>query len=223
MKTIQLNLYEFAELDANGRKKALEEFTEINTFWGWWDFIYDDFVAITETLGITVNREKVYFNGFYSQGNGSAFEAQVNLPVLLQGAKTESWRNYAPKLDLGLPVYEADRRIVRLITNESIDLSPRIFQPTRSYYVRGELNWQAPYNNHVFDRIETELEKLEEWLKEVGNNLNRFLYKSLQDEYEYQTSDKAIADGIEANEYHFTADGKSASRIEKLIQRNTQN
>ena len=218
MKTIQIKLYEFAELDDKGKKKALSELCDINVDYDWYESIFYDFQAIVRTLGITLTTNNIHFSGFYSQGDGSAFKASVNLPELLAGVKNENWKRYAPLLELDLPVYEADKHLIKLIKNEGIDISPQIIQPTRSYYVRAEMNFQFPYNNHRFDRIEAELGKLEEWLQAVADKLNRYLYKSLQDDYEYQTSDKAIIEAIEANEYHFTADGKLATRIERMAE-----
>lgn len=218
MKTIQIKLYEFAELDDKGKKKALSELCDINVDYDWYESIFYDFQAIVRTLGITLTTNNIHFSGFYSQGDGSAFKASVNLPELLAGVKNENWKTYAPLLELDLPVYEADKHLIKLIKNEGIDISPQIIQPTRSYYVRAEMNFQFPYNNHRFDRIEAELGKLEEWLQAVADKLNRYLYKSLQDDYEYQTSDKAIIEAIEANEYHFTADGKLATRIERMAE-----
>jgi hypothetical protein len=45
-------------------------------------------------------------------------------------------------------------------------------------------------------------------------------YKSLQNEYEYQTADEAVTEAIEANDYWFTSDGKRASRLESLAFKN---
>ncbi len=223
MKTIQINLYEFDELDVKGKEKALKELSDINVDYDWYEAVFYDFQAIVKTIGINVTTNNIHFSGFYSQGDGSAFRANVNLPELVEAVKNENWKSYAPLLELGLPVYQADSRILKLIKNEAIDISPQIIQPTRSYYVRAELNNQFPYNNHRFDRIEAELENLENWLQQVAEKLNRHLYKALQDDYEYQTSDMAIIEAIEANEYHFTADGKLATRLEKLTQLQTQN
>jgi len=222
MKTIKIRLYEFAELEEKAKDKALKELFDINVNFDWYDTVFYDFQAIVKTLGISLTANNIHFSGFYSQGDGSAFKASVNLPELLAGVKNENWKSYAPLLELDLPVYEADKHLIKLIKNEGIDISPQIIQPTRSYYVRVDMNFQFPYNNHRFDRIEAELEKLEEWLQAVADKLNRYLYKSLQDDYDYQTSDKAIIEAIEANEYHFTADGKLATRIERLsLENNT--
>ncbi len=216
MKTIQLNLYQFSELDEKAKKKALYELSDINVNFDWHEAVFYDFQIITETIGISLTTNNIHFSGFYSQGDGSAFKANVDLPGLAEAIKNESWKSYAPLLDLQLPVYEVDKRIIKLIKSGHIDIYPQIIQPTSAYYVRVELNNQFPYNNHRYDRIEVELEKLENWLLQVAQKLNRYLYKALQDDYEYHTSEKAIIETIEANEYHFTADGKLATRLERL-------
>lgn len=223
MKTIHLNLYPLSELNETARQRALNEMGDINVSFDWYEYVYDDFQAIVKTLGINLTTNHIHFSGFYSQGDGSAFKADVNLPQLLDAVKHESWRDYAPKLDLLLPVYEADKRIVKLIRSEHIDITPQIFQPTSSYYVRAELNNRLPYNDHRYDHIEAELKNMENWLQQVADKLNRYLYKALQDDYEYHTSEKAVIEAIEANEYYFTADGKLATRLEKLTQTQTQN
>jgi len=222
MKTIKIRLYEFAELEEKAKDKALKELSDINVNFDWYDTVFYDFQAIVKTLGITLTTNNIHFSGFYSQGDGSAFEATVYLPALADAIAGEKWKGYAPNIELDLPLCPTKRRVLKLMESEALDISPRIRQPTRCYYVRAELNEQFPYNNHRFDRIEAELEKLEDWLQQVADKLNRYLYKSLQDDYEYQTSDKAIIEAVEANEYHFTADGKLATRIERLsLENNT--
>ena len=91
MKTIQLNLYEFAELEERAKEKAIEADRYINVDYRWWDFIYDDFISICETLGITVDKESIVFEGFYSQGDGSAFTAEINLAKMLDAIVNQNW------------------------------------------------------------------------------------------------------------------------------------
>ncbi|WP_143822987.1 hypothetical protein [Mucilaginibacter sp. MD40] len=42
MKTIQLNLYHFSELNERAQKKALADNQDFNVNNNWWDWIYDD-------------------------------------------------------------------------------------------------------------------------------------------------------------------------------------
>jgi hypothetical protein len=216
MKTIALDLYSFSELNEKAREKALAEYADINVDYGWWDFVYDDFIAICKTLGISVDTTQMHFSGFYSQGDGSAFEATAYLPALAEGIEKQSWKSYAPHIELDLPTCPTDRRVLKLMETEALDISPRIRQPHRGYYVKGELNEVYPWNDHKHDLIEAELEKTEEWFTEVAEMLNHYLYKALRDDYEYQVTEDAVAEAIEANDYLFTADGRNANRISQL-------
>jgi hypothetical protein len=79
MKTIQVKLFEFNELAENAQQKAIEAHRYINVHHQWWDFIYADFIAVCQTIGITVDSRKIFFRGFYSQGDGSGFVAEIDL------------------------------------------------------------------------------------------------------------------------------------------------
>jgi hypothetical protein len=221
MKTIQLNLYEFAELEERAKEKAIEADRYINVDYRWWDFIYDDFISICETLGITVDKESIVFEGFYSQGDGSAFTAEINLAKMLDAVVNQNWKEYAPKLELDLPLPDIDRRVMRLIASGKLETDPKIIQPTRSYYVRAELNDTIPNSPFGYPQVENQLDMLVISLCKIAKNLNRYLYKSLQNEYEYQTAEQAVTEAIEANDYWFTKDGKKATRLESLSFKNS--
>jgi len=221
MKTIQLNLYEFAELEETAKEKAIEADRYINVDYSWWDFTYDDFIKICQTIGITVDKKNIFFRGFYSQGDGSGFVAEIDLPVLLDGIVNQKWKEYAPKLELDLALPEIDRRVLKLIQESKLDTAPQITHPHRNYYVKAELNENLPYSLHGYPLIEKQLDILEDWLIKIAETLNRFLYKSLESEYECQTTDQAVAGALEAIEYWFTSDGKKATRLESLSFKNS--
>jgi hypothetical protein len=216
VKTIQINLYEFSELETTGQQKALNDLHDINVNFDWYEMVFYDFQAIVRTLGMSVITSNIHFSGFYSQGDGSAFKANINLPELLEAVKIQNWKTHAPNLPLDLPVFDADPRILQLIKGDYISVEPEIIQPTSSYYVRAELNYEFPHTHRNYDRLTGELEKMEHWLQEVADRLNRYLYKALQDDYEYQTGEPAVTEAIDANGYFFTADGKIATRLTKL-------
>lgn len=221
MKTIQINLYSFEELDDNAKQKALKAYHDLNTDYNWWEFIYDDFISICDYLGISVDKEAIHFEGFYSQGDGSSFGAEVDLSKLLKSIKIEGWREYAPKQEFGFTLPDMDNRVRTLVNDGKIDLSPRIIPRQRGYGVVVDLgtDFQSDYHkNH--DLIYGELDKLEKWLNGIAEILNAFLYRFLQNEYEYQTTDEAIAESIEANDYCFTVDGNKADRLEKIAVNN---
>ena len=217
MKTIQVNLYAFEELNERAKQKALSAYLELNTDYGWWDYTYDDFVTICDCLGITVDKNSMAFSGFYSQGDGSGFNAEVDLSRLIKSIKNKGWRGYAPKLEFDFTLPTIDKRVLRLVMSGKIDTNPRIIKRQNSYAVVVDLG-VYPAEQKARDRSNTysELDELEKWFDGIAQILNQFLYKSLEQEYEYQTSDEAIAELIRANDYHFLADGSKANTIEKF-------
>jgi len=217
MKTIKIKLYEFSELDDKAKEKALSALYDVNAFDDWYEFIYDDFISIVKTIGIEVNKKQIHFSGFYSQGDGSAFNASLDIADLIKGITDQLWRGYAPLVELSLSPPDVDKRVLNLIKNTVLDCTGEIKQQSRGYYIKAYLTTYFP-NNHDYSNISNELDKLETWLEETAETLNRYLYKSLREEYEYQTSEKAIIETIEANEYSFTADGKIATRIKNLAE-----
>lgn len=217
MKVIKLRLYEFSELNDKAKEKALSGLHDVNVFDDWYEFIYDDFISIAETIGITINKNRIHFSGFYSQGDGSAFKASVNIGDLIAGIVKQSWWEYAPQLVLSLTAPDVDRRVLKLIQSLAIDCTGEVKQPSRGYYINAYLTTYFP-QDHSYVNINSELNKLETWFEQTAETLNHYLYKSLENEYEYQTSEKAIIETIEANEYSFTADGKIATRIENLAE-----
>lgn len=217
MKQVTIKLYQFSELEEDARKTALDKMRDINLDHQWWDFVYDDFKTIAEFVGITVDLKKTYFSGFYHQGQGSAYTASVNIKKLLQGVKTVAWKEYTPKTELDFPVINIDRKILDLIQRDIIDTWAKV-EPTdreTSINVLTDLNFS--YNRYKnYNCIEDELSRLEEDITEVSEELNRFLFATLEREYEHLITDEAVTETIEANEYSFTADGHPASCIERL-------
>jgi len=217
MKTIKLTLYEFGELDANAQQKALNACRDLNLVWDWWDYTYDDFMTICGLLDITADKKSIHFDGFYAQGDGSSFNAGVDFPGLLTTIKNKGWRGYAPKLDFDFGWPGIDKRVLELVERGKIDMNARIISRTRGYGVVVDLGvYPAFHPVKNYDLIYGELDDLEKWLDGVAQILNRFLFKGLQESYEYLTSDEAVTEAIEANDYWFTADGKKATRLEAL-------
>lgn len=221
METIKLKLYGFDELSKTAKQKALTACHELNIDFDWWDSSYDDFIAICACLGITVSKERIKFEGFYSQGDGSGFSATVDLTQLNKAIINKAWQDYAPKLDFDFTAIPIDRRVMALVENGVLEHDPKIISRSRNYGVVVDLGIYAVNErerNH--DLVFEELDNLEEWLRKIAETLNKHLYKSLEAQYEYLTSDEAIIEGILANDYLFTADGKSANYLKKLSENN---
>jgi len=219
MKNITVTLYSFNELEKQAKEKALTAYCNLNFGFDWWDIEYDDFVTLCSYLGVTVDKETIRFSGFYSQGDGSAFSASVNIQKLVQAIQTESWKAYAPTQEFGFTHPVVDRRVLALAASGILPQEPQITSRTRGYGVNVDLGISVilegsrPKEN-VFD----ELEKLQDWLNLIAVKLNFYLYSLLERQYEYLTGETAIGESIAANDYLFTADGRSADYLTELTQ-----
>lgn len=162
MKTIEIKVYEFDELDKPTKEKVIENYRYINvedTFW--YDWIKDDF----KRLGLEIqefdlgkrNYIKIYIDNFEDTSNNIIKEFGDSVTI----------------------------------------------QKTAKNYIDEYNKIQANFKND--EDIERELEILdEEYEKEYSEDILSYL----RAEHEYQISDEAIIETIEANDYDFTTDGK---------------
>jgi len=198
MKTIEVKVYQFAELSDKAKQRAIEKFSDINVDFDWWDFVYEDFKSLADCFGIEVDTKKTYFSGFSHQGQGSSFTADIDVKKLLDCVKDESWKDYAPNEKLSF--YSATPEMYRVI-----DLFSAYVEPTnRESSIKVVCNLEA---GEAYPNIYAALESLEELVTDVCETLNHWFFTTLEKEYYYLTSEAAIIETIEINNYDFTEDG----------------
>lgn len=200
MRTIETVVYKYDELSESAQQKAREWYLEGGLNYPWWDFSYEDFVRVAEILGIEISTRRngktpeIYFTGFYCQGSGSSF---VGTYRYAKGAVAKI-KEYAPKEEdlhrIAYGLQEVQRRhFYRLVADIS---------SVRDHYIRVD----------VYDRDDRyrDIGGAEEEVRELMNDFNDWMFKRLQDEYEYLTSDEQVAESIIVNEYEFDEDGRRA-------------
>ena len=201
MRTIEITAYQFAELSDKAKQKALEKMYDINVHDDWFDSVYEDFKMICECLGITLNSRRsgkfdepcIYFSGFSSQGDGACFEGSYSY---VKGA-SKAIRDHAPQ----------DKKL-HAIADQLQALQKRNF-----YSLEG---WTKQFNHNYYSMSvgceRSDCKELandtEDDFKSLMEDLANWLYRQLETEYEYQTSEAAIIETIEANEYEFDENGK---------------
>jgi hypothetical protein len=213
MRTIRTKVYKFDELSEAAKETAIEQFSDINVDYDWYEFVYDDFSAICKTIGVSVDLKHTYFSGFYHQGSGSAFTADIDLFKLIEGIENKTYLDYAPNIEqenrFRPSKLSIDKRVLDLIKRDFIDISCDIIPTNRETSVKVDFSSNYYYNQCVnYNNIDEEIEKLENWLIEIAEDLNSLLYNLLEKEYEYKTSRESIIETIKANEYEFMKNGK---------------
>lgn len=157
--------------------------------YGWWDCVYEDAVHIGSLMGIEIDertrpgRKKpelsIYFSGFGSQGDGASFEG-----------------NYMPKPDAIKAIQSEtnDEELLRI----AVELTAlQVVAKLSGYDLRGaRIRTQGRYGHSGGMHVEVH-DDLDEYVYEepLANLMRAFadwIYRSLECESEYLTSDECI-------------------------------
>jgi hypothetical protein len=206
---IETTVYRLSELSNDAKDTARGWYRETTLDDDWHEFVYDDFEAICAFLGVrlktntvrlfgggTRQKPRVYFSGFSSQGDGACFEAAYSY----KKNSARNIRGHAPK----------DAELHRIA-----DVLQAI-QRRNFYQLRADAVHRGRYYHEYCMTISVERDSptyqdvtgdAEDAVAEALRDLARWLYRQLEREYEYQTSDMAVDEAIGANEYTFTASG----------------
>jgi hypothetical protein len=188
MKKVEITLYQFKELPEEAKKKAIENYQDINTDYEWHENIFDDWKEKLRKLGY--EEPEILYNGFASQGNGACFIAEVIL---------KNW----------LKKHKLEKKYKKLF-REAEDVKITIKHSWRYYYSSStDVNYEW-YGDaeRLTEKLEDDILEVVELIKEERETLGDKIYKELEEQYFALTGDEAIADTLEFNEYDFTADGK---------------
>lgn len=201
MRTIETVVYRYDELSdkakQRAKQRAREWYLEDGLSYDWWDACYEDFVRVGEILGIEFSTRRggktpeIYFNGFYSQGSGSAFDGTYRYA---KGAVAKI-KTYSPE-------DEELHRIAQALQDIQQQHFYRLGAQISSYR-------DSSISVDVYDREDRwkDIGDAERDIKDLMNDFNHWMYCRLRDECEYLTSDEVVEESIVANEYEFDEEG----------------
>jgi hypothetical protein len=207
---VTTTVYRLDELSDAAREQARSWYREGAFDHDWHEFVYEDFVRIGEMLGLrfktrsiplhgggTRQEPRIWFRGFWSQGDGACFESFYSY----KHAAPHRIREYAPQ----------DQELHRIAD------ALQAIQRRNFYQLRAEASHRGHYYHEYCMSISVERDSptyqdmtadAEEDVAEALRDLARWLYRQLEREYEYQTSDEVVDEAIVANEYTFTDAGR---------------
>ena len=195
MRIIETPVYKFSELSDEAKEKAIEHCRQINVEdTDWYEFVYEGWYALLKSYGFT--DAKIYFSGFFSQGDGACFDARIDIK--------KAFKKYTLKSLLTGNKVKHARAIANYIDSYC---SARII--TVNYHYNHERTRRIESSiDRDLPRLNVAVEKFFDWMEEKRLELCRKIYKSLEENYNYLTSDEVVIEAIEANEYEFTSEGK---------------
>lgn len=194
MKTITASAHTFSELSDKAKDKARQYHHDAYMSDGhWYEYVLDDAKEIGKILGFDI--DNIYFSGFWSQGDGACWTGDYRYEKGAPAKVADYAGNNAELIRIARGLQDIQRRNFYQLTAR-VSRSGRY---SHSHTMRADVeDCTDPYRD-VGD-AEGDLLKL-------FRDFADWVYSNLRTEYDYQTSDAAIAEDFDANEVLFTADG----------------
>jgi hypothetical protein len=207
---ITTTVYRLDELSDAVKENARAWYRDGGVDHDWFEFVYDDFERICDILGVRLKtipvrlygggtRQKpcIWFSGFCSQGDGACFEGRYGYAP----AASRKIRDHAPKDAELHRIADALQAIQR---RNFFQLHAAVAHRDR-YYHEYCMAISVERDSPTCQDITADAE---EAVIEALRDLARWLYRQLEREYDYLTSDEQVDEAIRANEYTFTAAGR---------------
>lgn len=208
--TIEKTVFAFDELSDRAKETARD----------WWrrcenedsdnSCVFDDVVECGAILGIEIATRQVklmgggtrqeptiYYSGFSSQGDGACFEGRY---AYAKGA-TKKIRRHAQQ-DTVLHRIADDLQALQRPTMYRLGATMR---HSGHYYHSGCMAVDV-YNVNNDDIAFGGADEIIQLMRDFAD----WIYRQLEAEYDYRTSDENVDDSIRANEYEFTESGEIA-------------
>lgn len=223
MRTIELHIFKYSELSDKAKEKARDRYREAlagDNFFA--EYVIEDFHETLKALGFDPYkrvssratgynaklRSTVQWSGFWSQGDGAAFEGRwraenFNPKELLANRPVDALSNDATNANA-----ELHRIAAEILACKKAGLLNATIRAARGFFMALD-DAQAFDPNDPEDSRDADTGLRVRFI-DAARDLASGFYKALESEYKYWNSDEQIAETIEANEYEFYADGRQA-------------
>lgn len=191
-----MNAYTISELPEDVRRKVLDKHRELCVYDEWYNYTYEDFTQEMKDMGFRV--DNIHFSGFWSQGDGACFEGRM-----------EDLKSFLKEYGC-LTKY---KKIYKLYNEGYLAITTY----HRGHYYH-EYCMYVEIDGDDSDNITSELWKdFEDFLCETLRSKAKELYRKLEKEYDYLTSDDTIKLDLEELEYYFDENGEPVDAPKKAL------
>lgn len=188
-ETTVKEIYTFEELDEQAKEKARDWYRSCNDFFGA-EFTIEDAKNVAAMFGLEI--DKVYWSGFWSQGDGACFTGRYEYKKgALKAVKSE-----CPN----------DTELHRIVEQLQYEQARYFFAVTARIEHRGHYYHSGCMSIDIEHR-ENRYQDVDKFDTDIFRNFADWIYKRLENEWEYQNSDEAVDESIACNGYEFTRDG----------------
>lgn len=196
-QTKEYTIYNYQDLLQNEelKQKVLEKHRYINVDnEDWYNFIIDKWKFKLEELGFT--NPEIFYTGFCSQGDGASFTSDIDIELAAQ--KSELF---------------TDKEINLLYTLWNYGLIEAGIRRTTHHYYHENTTTLKYYDGQLqasWTHIQKVIDILWDYSEKTRYDLSKEIYRDLENEYDYLTSESVILETIQINDYEFYEDGSIA-------------
>lgn len=197
MRIMETKVFTFDELNDEAKEKAREWWREGGLGYEWWECVYDTQTDIIREAGFEVT--KMYFSGFWSQGDGAMFEYDgIDQSLLNEAVDSLDLPNWKKSILKNGHISGKGRQGGHYCHENSCN---------HSIYVETDNGMQ--YYDNIEDLFDTYHGDIEDFIESKYKGLCQNLYSELETEYEWLMSDEQVDEAIEINEYEFDEEGNN--------------
>ena len=189
-------VYQFSELSDSAKESARNWYRSVSDFEFYAETVIADAKDIAHMFGLTI--DNISYSGFCSQGDGACFEASYKY----KKGGLKDVKSFAPMDDTLHKIVknfqEIQRKNFYSLTASTKHHGRYFHAQSMDIYVD-----TTKYNSNVSENDS-------DYLTACLQDFAHWIYKQLENEYEYSNSEEQVDESIEANEYEFDEKGKIA-------------
>lgn len=186
-----MNTIKYQDLPEERKEQERQKYREHGLDYDWWEGVYDYAKETAEKFGLCI--EDIYFSGFWSQGDGACFTGRLKFKACDERELPEEVRGIYRTL------HEVDS-LLKIINREDYlyvgitTIGQYSHEHTMRFDFYNEGRWSNESSADIADAREDDIH-------EALRDYARWIYRTLEKEYEYLTSDEAIDELLHYEEY----------------------
>jgi hypothetical protein len=183
--------------------ELIEKYRDINVDYGdWSDWVIEDFKEDMKAIGIEV--DKIYYTGFWSQGDGACFEGNIYAPLFINNFADTDYPMLRMLLDVGGGIYLSVKHSGHYYHENCTSWSYEV--DSFEVALSSTNDFQDEVIRSYDQALDLETHEFEKEAIEFMKGKMRELYRRLEEEYNHLTSDESVWEAIIANELHLNTD-----------------
>ena len=183
-----MSTIKYQDLPEDRKEQIRNKHREAGLHDDWWEYVYEDAKEIGKQFGLDI--EDIFFSGFWSQGDGVCYKGLLRFKECDESALPEEVRGVYQALhvvnSLLKIMYSDDYLFVGIKTDGRY-----------SHEYGMDFRFYEERSYEADEIVNVHREGIEEALRDYA----RWIYKSLEAEYEYLNSDECIDEQLYDEEY----------------------